>query len=185
MNTFDNIKSEWGQRKLPQSSKNGAQAILRKARYIKKGQTISQIVLLVTVIILVGFFFYISAYNNRQVTYGLLMMISVLILRIVIEFVYRIKLNKFNMTQEVEIFQRQIQRYYTSRLWIHLLITPILFILYIVGFVMLLPAFKQNLSTGFYTYIVYSSVVIFLILAVFIAIQIRKELSILKKLKTR
>jgi hypothetical protein len=48
---------------------------------------------------------------------------------------------------------------------------------------MLLPAFEQNLSAGFYQYVFYSSWVIFFFLAVLIAVQIRKELSLLRELK--
>jgi hypothetical protein len=55
--------------------------------------------------------------------------------------------------------------------------------LYGIGFLILLPLFKANLSSGFYTYIVVSSIVVLLVLGLFIGKQMNKELMELRALK--
>ena len=47
----------------------------------------------------------------------------------------------------------------------------------------MLPIFKQQLSAGFYTYIIISSIITFIALAVLIGFQVIKELKIIKSLQ--
>lgn len=182
MKNFNDIKSAWSEREIPRAPEDGAQNIVRKVRFIKKKQIMGQAVLSTTVMILIWFFFYISAFNDRQVSLGLIIMVGALLLRIVVEFIFRMKLIKFRTESSIVVFQEQIERYFKSRLWIHLLVTPILFVSYLIGFILLLPAFKENLSSGFYTYILISSVVIFIVLAIFIGYHAKKELKLLKSM---
>lgn len=184
MNEFKNIKSKWRERNLPLPPVDGPREIMKKSQTIQKQQSIGQVVLFITAIVLVWFFFYISAFNDQQLATGLSIMIGCLTLRIIIEYISKTRLRKIKVTQEVNVFQNKIKTYYKSRLWIHYLITPVLFLLYIIGFILLLPSFKENLSRGFYLYIIISSIIIFILLGIFIAYQIKKEIGILKKLKT-
>ena len=59
----------------------------------------------------------------------------------------------------------------------------LIYISYIVGFILLLPLFKENLSHGLYLYIVITGFGSLIILALFVARQIRKETEVLNLLK--
>ena len=124
-----------------------------------------------------------SAYKNTRAFWGLGIMMSSLIIRIVMEYYSIRNLTKIPPYKKMKDYNQKLINYYTSRKFIHFLVTPILFGCYVFGFILLLPVFKKNLSQGFYTYILWSSVFIFLGLAILIAVQIKKELLILKQLK--
>ena len=72
--------------------------------------------------------------------------------------------------------------YYKRRIKTHYIITPIILIFYIVGFVILLPFFRESLSSGFYTYIKVSAIVLLFGLGFLIKKQVQKELNILKEI---
>ncbi|MEL7006278.1 MAG: hypothetical protein AAFN93_26655, partial [Bacteroidota bacterium] len=73
--------------------------------------------------------------------------------------------------------------HYQSRLRINYIITPICFAIYVFGFTMLLPFFKNEFSGGFYTYILISGFVSFFVLIIIIAYGILKEHRMLRKLR--
>lgn len=183
MNNYKDFKEQWGRRSQSELPKNAVADIITKGKILNRKQLITQIVLGVTCVVLIGFFFYISAYNDKTVSIGLLLMIGSLSLRMLIEYFYTFSTKKILPDETLHTYSEKLKRYYKSRLFISYLVTPVLFISYIAGFIMLLPSFEQNLSSGFYQYILYSSLLIFIILAVLIAIQIRKELSLIRDLK--
>ena len=183
MNEFDELKNEWKKRVLPEPQEKGYKEVIQKGKLIRKKQTISQVVLSTTIMVLIAFFFYISAYKNAQVSLGLMLMIGSLIIRVAIEFIFKFKANNHHFTEGLVEFNNTVVRYYRARLYINYLITPLVFVSYIVGFILLLPDFKENLSPGFYTYIVYSSWVIFGLLAMLIFTQIKTELKNIESLR--
>ena len=183
MDNFENIRSQWANRDLPPSPHSGPQMAISKANHLRKQQTIGLLVLSATVLILIAFFFYVSAYNSAIVSLGLGLMTSSLLVRIIVEFISQARLKKLSVTQEVSKYRNALVSYYKSRRWIHYLLTPVIFILYFIGFALLLPTFKQSLSPGFYAYVLYSSIFIFLIFAVFIGIHVRREMRLLRELK--
>ncbi|MGO3183534.1 MAG: hypothetical protein ACTIJ9_11965 [Aequorivita sp.] len=183
MTDFKDLKKEWKSRDISKP-KQSHKTIIAKMRKLKTKQTISQVVLSVTAIVLIGFFFYVSAYTNSRATLGLLLMIGSLLLRIGVEIYYKLNDKKFDFSQSAKELQQKLVSYHKTRLTVNYVLTPLLFVIYIIGFVVLLPVFKANLSEGFYTYILWSSVVIFAVLAVFIGYHIRKELRELRDIKT-
>ncbi|HZK08626.1 MAG TPA: hypothetical protein VFC92_10545 [Bacteroidales bacterium] len=183
MTNFYNIKQEWASREFSEPEKS-YKSIIEKTRKIQTRQIISQVVLSVTAIILIGFFFYVSAYTNSRATLGLLLMIGSLLLRIIIEIKYKLDDKKIDFSQSAKVLHQKLVHYHKIRLAVNYILSPILFATYIIGFVLLLPVFKANLSEGFYTYVQWSSFLIFVFLALFICYQIRKELRELRYLKT-
>ncbi|MFL0352928.1 hypothetical protein [Xanthomarina sp. GH4-25] len=183
MTEFKDLKSKWEQQPQVETPKNGSKDIFKKINFLKKKQRITNFVLLVTVLILIGFSFYIDAYNNVLVSFALFLMIGSLMIRVIIEHLSIKKLNQLDVTTNVTTFNTLMATYYKKRIKTHYIATPIILILYIIGFVILLPFFKENLSYGFYMYIIISSMCIFLILIVFIGKQIKKELTSLKQIK--
>ena len=183
MSNFNDIKQQWAVREIPMPPDHGFNKVIESSNVLRNKQMIGQIVLGITVLILLGFFFYISAYKNNTVFLGLGIMIGSLVLRIGIEFFTVIKKSNLPADKDMKSFTHELIRFYKGRRYLHFLVTPLLFASYIFGFILLLPSFKQALSPGFYTYIFISSWLIFLALAILIGYQIRKELILLKDLK--
>lgn len=183
MSNFNEIKQQWAAREIPSASENQFKDIIEKSKRIRKKQQIGQLVLGTTSLVLILFFFYISAYKNATVFLGLGIMIGSLLLRITIEFFAMVKKSHFPADKDMKAFNQELIRFYKRRRFIHFIVTPVLFGSYIVGFIMLLPSFKEALSSGFYTYIFVSSWFVFIGLAVLIGVQIRKELALLGELR--
>ncbi len=182
MNDFQNIKDQWQQHKTPASNHN-IDTIIEKSQAVKRKQTITKIVLGITVLILIAFFIYVSAYRNTRAFWGLGLMIGCLCIRIIIEYASGLKKESFKLHQSMLALNEQLVHYYKARKIIHYLWTPLLFATYIFGFVLLLPIFKEQLSIGFYTYILISSILTFIALATLIGFQVKKELKIIKSLQ--
>lgn len=182
MEAFEDLKSQWDGQSSPRIPEGGVQKIVEKMKNIKGKQRIMNIVLSLTGMVLIGFFFYISAYRFQTVMTGLLLMIMALIVRIVVEMFSINTINKLDVSETAVIFKKRLLKYYNNRLRVHYIFTPIIILLYCIGFVMLLPSFKANLSSGFYTYIWVSSIVLLVFFGVFIGKQAKKELDILRQL---
>ncbi len=183
MKTFDDLKKDWQGQSQPEVPKDGPNRIIEKMTFIKKGQRITNIILSITALVLIGFFFYVAAYNYRTVTMGLLLMVGALTVRIVLEAISIRNIKRMDVTEDAVVFRQRLLSYYKQRQKVHFWVTPLVILAYCIGFVMLLPSFKVSLSAGFYTYIVVSSMVLLLVLGLFIIKQIRKELSLLRELK--
>lgn len=183
MNNFDDIKQQWLKREVPSQPAQRFQEIMERTVQLRKKQRVTQIVLGLTAIVLILFFFYISAYKNSQTFWGLGIMIGSLFIRIALEFGSILKKEKLPLDKDMLHYNKKLEAYYNRRKQLHFIITPLLFAGYILGFILLLPSFKENLSSGFYTYILFSSVMVFVGLAALIFVQIRKELHILKTIR--
>lgn len=182
MTAFEDLKSDWGNQSEPEIPNEGAKQILKKIAFINKKQRIMNVVLAATGLVLIAFFFYISAYKFQSVMIGLLLMIGALAIRIGLELLSIQTLKKIDVSTSAEKFKQQMIQYYKGRTKVHFVLTPLIIITYVVGFLMLLPSFEANLSNSFYTYICASSMALLLIIGFYIATQIRKELHILKGL---
>ncbi|MEM5565593.1 hypothetical protein WNY78_10780 [Psychroserpens sp. AS72] len=182
MTTFEELKSDWDNQPKQNPPRGGSELIVQKINGLKRKQWITNIVLLITVLILIGFFFYVEAYNNTTVTFALFLMVSSLLVRIIIEYFSIKKLQEIDVTVNSSVFNDNIIAYYKKRIRTHYIITPIIIILYSLGFILLLPSFKKYLSEGFYTYIIFSAIIILIIMVLFFRKQIKKELSIVKGL---
>lgn len=183
MTAFEDLKSQWGNQSQSEIPKEGAKQIMKKIAFVQKKQGITNVVLGLTGVVLIAFFFYISAYKVQTVMVGLLLMIGALVLRIGLEFSSIRTLKNMDVSTTVEKFKQQMIHYYKGRTKVHFIGTPLIILIYCIGFAMLLPAFKENLSSGFYNYIIISSIVLLLVLCLFIARVVRKELRLLKELK--
>lgn len=183
MYNFEELESNWKNQPEIQVTEQGFQEVLNGLRKIKNKQRITNVVLGITAIILVVFFFYISGYRSQQVILGISLMIGSLLIRILFEVLSMRKLRKMNAVAHSTDFRNGLIGYYKSRKFVHFGWTPLLILSYVAGFLILLPLFKANLSSGFYTYIVVSSIVLLIVLSIFIAKQIRIEMNNLKRLQ--
>lgn len=146
-------------------------------------QKITNVVLLTTVGVLVVFFFYIGAIHVSDVAFAIGAMIGALVVRVLVEFFSISYLKNMATTASIQHFKEKLQKYYGNRIWVHLVLTPVLLGVYSYAFWTLLPDFKVSLSEGFYNYAVYSSIVLLIIFVFFIGNEVRKELNTLRELK--
>lgn len=183
MKTFKDLQTQWKNQDEVQAPEKGAERIMTTLTDIKRKQRLTNGILTITALVLIVFFFYVSAFKFQTVWIGLLLMIGALFLRIVLELVSLRRLRTMDPLNKASEYKRQMIRYYDRRRIIHLVVTPLIIMTYGFGFWLLLPSFKSSLSTGFYQYIVWSSLGVLLVLGILIGRQIKEELKVLKGLK--
>ncbi|WP_299121148.1 hypothetical protein [uncultured Winogradskyella sp.] len=182
MNNFENIQSEWQNQPDIEGTDKGLKEVFKKTNELKNKQQITNIILGITIAILIGFFLYVKAYLEVKATLSLGLMIMVLIARIIIELLSINNLKGINYNLDFKSFKESLLGYYKRRVTTHYIFTPIILLLYVIGFLILMPYFEAGLSSGFYTYIQVSGVIV-LVLGVFLIFnQAKKELYILKEL---
>ena len=184
MEEFKSLQSIWTQQEseIKISSEEVIQESdrLQKKLIHKKRGTV--VILSVTVFILVAFMFYVTAYKFIQPFIGIGLMIASLVLRILVELV---SIQRFQKIKEIISFRecsKKLLLFYNWRKKVSYVFVPIIFILYVIGFVLLLPSFKENLSSGFYNYVLFSGIAILLFFVFFIRQQILNELRITREL---
>lgn len=160
-----------------------AKDIITKAKKQRNSQYISISVMSLTGIVLIIYAFYYAFSQWNTFNLGLILMISSLLLRIILEFysLYRKEKQLISMSQKS--YHTYLKKYYKTRQMINFVITPICILVYVFGFYLLLPYFKNYFSKGFYTYILISG---FLSLVFIIAIIIKstiKEQNFLRQLR--
>jgi len=179
---FENIKSQWQSQPDIKATDSSVEKITNRVKQLKQQQQIANVVLSITCLLLIAFFFYVKAYLETRATIAISLMVSVLILRIVIEFFSIRKLKTIKLYLDASTFKNKLINYYKTRIKTHYILTPIILLMYISGFLILMPYFKTNLSKGFYLYIQISGIVVLIVGIIFIAKQIQKELRAIKNL---
>ena len=184
MNNFEEIQNQWKNQPSVETSDKEFNMLLKGVKGIEKKQKISNVVLTVTILVLVAFIIFVAGYKNTTFMVGISIMIISLLVRILIEMVSIRSLKRLNYLDSSGSFKETLLKYYKSRKDVHYFITPIILVAYAVGFIVLLPLFKENLSYGFYIYIICSSIALLIFFSVFIAKQAKKELFKLRELQT-
>ncbi|AXG69043.1 hypothetical protein KORDIASMS9_01262 [Kordia sp. SMS9] len=179
---FKDIQNTWQQQSGKTTIPDFTPA-QQKLQKLRKEQRITQLILGVTGIILIVFFFYISAYKYSGTLLGMLLMISVVVIRVFIEIRSRQKLRKINVLLTLEDFKGQLIHYYQNRKILAFRTIPILLIVYNLGVGIMMYYFYLYLSRGFFYYVLISYLVSFVVLFYFIRKQVLNELSILKALQ--
>lgn len=159
MEKFNEIQSIWNQQSVAIPKLNSNEIINdsnQKAKKLKNDYYWT-IGILSTLIIVLSLFYY-SIFNSQTFNQirGLGLMIVIIILRIIFEIHSIYKFKKVDFTSNFKNYNDQLISFYKFRRLIHFILTPIIYILYILGFISLLPLFKANLSNGFYSYIEFS-----------------------------
>ena len=180
----DKLSEIWNSQQYDSFIENPDQ-IIKKAKKQRNSQFISIAVMSTTVIILLIYTAYYVGYNWNNFTLGIVLMISSLAFRIVLEFVSLYRKENRLISLDHRSYKKYLKRYYKIRLKVNYIITPICFAIYVFGFTMLLPYFKQMFSKGFYTYILISGIVSFLVIAAIIVNSVRKEHNFLNLLNRK
>ncbi|MCB0399826.1 MAG: hypothetical protein KDD26_09440, partial [Winogradskyella sp.] len=104
---------------------NNPEAIISKAKTQRRRQFWSVLIMSLTVAILIGYTIFVSPNQWNNFTLGLLLMISSLVFRIVLELgtIY-LKEGKL-VTLDNKSYKNYLKKHYKLRFWIHYLVTPI------------------------------------------------------------
>ncbi|MGG8496969.1 hypothetical protein ACQY1Q_11160 [Tenacibaculum sp. TC6] len=180
----DKLTQTWNWQKNTPPMTNPDQ-IIKKAKRQRYEQFIAITVMSLAVLILLSYTMYHLNNSWNNFTLGLVLMISSLTFRIVLEFVSLYQRENQLISLDNASFKKYLKKHHKLRLIVNYIITPVCFIVYIYGFTKLLPYFKQWFSEGFYTYILISGAVSFLVLAVIIVNNILKEHNFLKQLNRK
>lgn len=182
MKKVNKIIRQWVPRGVPAQSE-GHQEILSKSVNIHHKKRQNQVVHGAVLMILGLSFFYLSNNLGSAAFWGLGIMSCTLVMWMFMEF-WMIKRRKLPIDEALTHYRQQLINYYETKKYIYFIVAPLLLAAYIYGFAMLLSIFEQELLGEFYTYIIYSTLIVFLGLAVLIGIQLKEELEILKSLIT-
>ena len=177
----DNLNKLWDIQANDISNFNPKE-IITKAKKQRNSQYISITVMSLTVMVLIIYAFYYAFSQWNTFNLGLILMISSLTFRIVLElfFLYRKEKQLISMAQKA--YRAYLKKYYKARQMINYVITPICVIVYIIGFYLLLPYFKEYFSQAFYNYIVISGILSLIVVIAIIINSTIKEQRFLKQL---
>lgn len=180
MEKFKELQSIWNQQAIIQPKLDTEEIKTKsfqkiKAQKVKHFWTIGILSTLIFVLIL----FYKLIYNDEITSKikGLELMIFVIVIRIILEIVSAMLFQKIDFTTSFKNHTDQLVTYFKFRKTIHFIFTPIIYLLYIVGFYLLLPLFKTNLSHGFYLYVIVSGIVFLTLFSLQLFKIIRKDLN--------
>lgn len=186
MNAFNELQQAWNQQHTT-TPPPAPDALLKKARQyrrtIKLKHRWAMGILSALVVLLVAYFGYAAGFKVSRASAGLLCMIFSIVLRVVLEYISYASFNRIDAGSSFKEYTAQITRFYARRKLIHYIFTPIILLVYVLGFMLLLPVFKRGLSAGFYTYVVVSGIVVLVFFTWFIFKQVKKEMQLLAFLK--
>jgi hypothetical protein len=186
MEKFNDIQSLWT-KQVDASPPNDSNTLIKvanqKIKIIKRNHAGTIVILSATIAVLVYYYLWLFnvAISNRII--GLQLMIFVLFARVILEIISIIQFYKIDFTADFKNYTKQLMSFYKLRKAIHFILTPIIYISYIVGFASMLPLFKENFSTGFYIYILVSGFGFLILFSYFLLKVIKKDMKNLDVLK--
>jgi hypothetical protein len=186
MTTFDQIQQLWNNQ-VDTSIQLPAQELIVKAENnskaikLKHQHTIA--ILLGTLFLLFLYFIVYGNFTFSRFSAGLGLMILSIFTRTFIEYLSFRKFQQIDIKNSFTSYTANVTQFYSKRKKIHSIFTPIILLAYGLGFIVLLPVFKEELSTTMYLYVVISGSLFLLIFPFFIAKQNKKEMKLLSYLK--
>ncbi|MFN5168822.1 MAG: hypothetical protein ACK5DD_04305 [Cyclobacteriaceae bacterium] len=186
METFDELQTIWSKQPNSIVNTSAAELMERGKAHIKKvrtGHWGTITIISVLIIVLIGYFVGMKSYRMNGLTTGLTLMIVVMIVRVVLEWMSVNRFRSIKAENSLTEFSAGMQGYYAWRKRIHTVFIPIIYILYVIGFTLLLPAFKENLSRGMYLYCMISGYGFLTLFALFMVRILKKEMKLLEFLK--
>lgn len=187
MTDFNNIQDLWNHQKGSASNTTASDIIAKSEKHkknIKRNHIFTITIISMTAAILIGYLSWVDFFEWHLFTIGLILMIVMLLIRILIEMMSSNKFRKLNPKLSLSDYSQGMIRFYQWRKTIHFRITPIIYISYIIGFTMILPTLKANLSTGVYWYCLISGFGCLIGLGFFIFKKIKEELRQVEFLKS-
>lgn len=187
MKDFNNIQDLWNHQKGSASNTTASDIIAKSEAHkknINRNHLFTIVIISMIAAMLVGYLLWVGFFEWHLFTIGLILMILTLLIRIIIEMVSSNKFRKLNPKLSLSDYSQGMLRFYQWRKTIHLKITPIIYISYIIGFTMILPTLKANLSIGFYWYCLVSGFGFLIGFGFFMFKKIKEELRQIAFLKS-
>lgn len=182
MKTFEEIQNSWSQNKEP-IDEVLLSTISNSVHDLKQKNRITIAVLIATVAVLVIYLIWVGYTAPMSFYVGLFLMVISISYRVIAELISTQELSQIALDNSYHNHKNAIEKYYRSRLMLHKVFTPIILVVYWIGFIMLIPTFKENLSNFWFNYTWISSIPIAIAMIFFIRYYINKEQVILHKLK--
>uniref|UniRef100_UPI00404A055A hypothetical protein n=1 Tax=Gelidibacter sp. TaxID=2018083 RepID=UPI00404A055A len=177
----DNLNKLW-ETQAHDSSNFNPKDIITKAKKQRNGQYMSITIMSLTVVILIIYTFYYAFNQWNTFNLGLILMITSLTFRIILEFYSLYRKEKQLVSMAQKSYHTYLKTYYKVRQIINYVMTPICIAVYIFGFYLLLPYFKAYFSKAFYNYILISGLLSLIGVTAIIINSIIKEQRFLKHL---
>ena len=185
METFDPLQSIYNSLDK-RSTDLKAEHMLVSAKFalkkLKKDHYWTVAILSGTLVILTYFFYVIGRFGDWKLITALAMMIGSLVLRVLLEVSSRISLKNLQLHLPTSEFLNSIKRYHKSRKKIQSICTPVIYIIYGIGIVLMLVAVRPFLSTWFYIYCIITGIGFWMGFIWVIRMSYRKERELLDKL---
>jgi hypothetical protein len=186
MKTFEELQNIWDEQAEP-NLKPAATDVIKKAeehtKKIKHNHFWTRVILGLTSIVLISYYIWVGAYRQTLFSLGLGIMIAMLLFRTVLEWISVRKFNELKTDVSLLEYSKLTHQFYQWRKKIHYIITPIVYLTYIAGFILLLPVFKENFSKGFFLYIILSGFGFLLFFGLLLVRIIKREIQLLDFLK--
>ncbi|RWX00481.1 hypothetical protein [Flavobacterium cerinum] len=186
MNDFNQIQELWNSQSKKKTSIHPHDIIQKteiQIQKIKNKYIGTAIILAITLAVLIAYFFWIGFYQLSLFTTGMSLMIGMLSWRITLELISMKRFSKIKPNASFVEYSERITAYHIWRKKVHLLHTPIIYLSYIAGFVLLLPVFKSNMSAGMFWYCAISGSVFLIGFGFLLISLIQKEIKMLNYLK--
>ncbi|WP_159780070.1 hypothetical protein [Flavobacterium sp. 9AF] len=186
MKTFDELENIWKKQTEIKPNITSDQIIeiaKKQATKIKRNHMGTLITICITTVILILYFFGFGLYSLSFFSIGLGLMILSLVFRIFFELDSLKKFKKINYELSFIAYSHQITQFYQWRRIIHFRMTPIIYVIYIIGFSLLLPTFQKSFSMGFFVYILISGYGFLIGFIFFMRKKIKEEMKTLDFLK--
>lgn len=183
METFNELQNLWNRQPNATGNTSAAELIKKGDAHLKKvraGHWGTIVIISILIIVLIWYFISMKAYRLNGLSMGLTLMIVVMIVRIILEGMSANRFRSIKPDNSLSTFAMKMQQYYAWRKKIHTVFIPVIYILYVVGFTMLLPAFKDHLSHGMYLYCLISGYGSLTAFAFFLVRILRKEMKLLE-----
>ena len=186
MKTFEELQTTWNQQK-DSGTKPDAVDIIKKAeantKEIRRNHFWTKAILTVTSVILIFYYIWMGANKDTLFSLGLGIMITMVIFRILLEWISIEKLKSLKADVSLIEYSKLAYQFYQWRKKIHYVLTPAIYLVYTTAFTLLLPVFKEEFSEGFYLYIILSGYGFLLLFGFFMIKIIKKEMELVRFLK--
>lgn len=186
MNDFNQIQELWDSQSKKQPLIH-PHDIIRKTEIhlqkIKRKYIGTALILAITLTVLIAYFLWIGFYQWSLFTAGMSLMMGMLSWRIALELISMKRFSKIRPNTSFIEYSERVTTYYIWRKRVHLLYTPIIYLIYIAGFILLLPVFKLNRSEGMFWYCAISGSVFLIGFGFLMISMIQKEIKMLSHLK--
>jgi len=183
MDAFEKLQNSWTTQKEVKPNEGALHKIKIGAKNVSKQYVGNQIILGITAGAVLTFALVYAGFSTTTTAIGFSLMIGCLLVRIGFEFYHNHRMKMLDFTLGANDLRNKLVKHFDQRKWVHYVLTPLCVITYTVGFILLLPTFKNALSEGFYTYILISGPILLVLLIGLLVYVIRKENKLNNQLK--